>query len=162
MKNFKDVLINYNQMDYKIAIYGIDTEYDEDYIVQTLYVQHIAKVKIIILLPYVNIDDGETYNVAYIEMHEWNTCEYATSFIEMIKQCHRGCLYLYHYYNLGWPVNLIDNINIAYELGYEKVNSIYYSVEYYKNINWNEESNTMELVKAEFIAKQCAENVLHP
>ena len=172
MKNFKEALNNnskkdysakkdYTVKDYKIAIYNIDFEYDEDYVVQTLYIQHIAKVKRIIMIPYVNIDDGEVYKVAYIDVHEWNTDEYARNFIKMMKHCPEGySLYLYHYYNLGWPVTLIHDTDIVFEMGYDKINSTYYSLEYYKNIDWDEESDTMELVKAEFIAKQCAENVL--
>jgi hypothetical protein len=49
----------------------------------------------------------------------------------------------------------------VFELGYAKIESIYYGLEYYENIDWTAESETMELVKAEFIAKQCAENVLN-
>lgn len=146
---------------YKIVLYGIDPQYDDDYVVQTLYVQHIAKVKRIILIPYVNIEDGEVYMSAYIDMYEWNNCKYSRDFIKMLKKCpNEFSLYLYHYYNLAWPVALIEDTDIVYELGYDKINSIHYSLEYYKNINWNEMSNTMEIVKAEFIAKQCAENVL--
>ena len=158
MKNFKDVL----KSDYKIVLYGIDPEYDEDYIVETLYAQNLAKVRRIMLVPYVDIEDGEVYMSAYIEMHAWNTCEYATNFIKMLQNCPENCcLYLYHYHNLKWPVCLIDDVNIVFNLGYNKVKSTYYNLEYYKNINWDLESNTMELVKAEFIAKQCADDVLN-
>jgi hypothetical protein len=71
-------------------------------------------------------------------------------------------VYLYHYNNLGWPVKLITNTDIVFNLGYTKTIATYYSLDHYdnKNIDWDNDSDTMALVRAEFIAKQCAENIL--
>jgi hypothetical protein len=151
----------YNK-NYKIVIHGIDPEYTSDYIIEILYIQHIAMVKRIILVPYVSNEDGCVYMSAYIDVHKWYECQHAREFIKMIKYCPVGySLLLYHYINLGWPVQLIQNTDSVFELGYAKIESIYYGLEYYENIDWTAESETMELVKAEFIAKQCAENVLN-
>ena len=63
---------------------------------------------------------------------------------------------------MGWPVRLITNTDVVFNLGYTKILATYYNLKHYddKNINWDNDSETMALVKTEFIAKQCAENVL--
>lgn len=149
---------------YKLVIYNIDTIYTTDYIIELLYIQHIAKVSRIILIQYVNSYDGEMYNTAYIDLHEWNDNEYTQGFIKILESPlpHGMEVYLYHYNNLGWPVRLITNTDDAFNLGYTKTIATYYSLEHYNNKNedWDNDSEIMALVRNEFIAKQCAENVL--
>jgi len=149
---------------YKLIIYNIDPLYTEDYIIEVLYIQHIAKVNRIILVPYVSLYDGEMYNTAYIDVHEWNDDEYAKGFIKMLESPipYGKEVYLYHYNNLGWPVTLTNDTDIAFNLGYTKTTVIYYSLEHYNNKNedWDNDSEIMALVRSEFIAKQCAENIL--
>jgi hypothetical protein len=160
--------LTYSQLNllkkYKLIIYNIDPNYSTDYIIEVLYIQYIAKVSRIILIPYFNQYDGEMYMTAYIDLHEWNNDEYAQGFIKMLESPlpYGQEVYLYHYNNLGWPVRLATNIDIAFNLGYTKTIATYYSLEHYnnKNVDWDNDSETMALVKAEFIAKQCAENVL--
>jgi hypothetical protein len=149
---------------YKLVIYNIDPDYSTDYIIEVLYIQNIAKVSRIILIPYIDQYNGEAYNSAYIDLHEWNNNEYAEGFIKMLESPlpYRKEVYLYHYNNLGWPVRLITNTDVVFNLGYTKIVIIHYSLEHYddKNIDWDNDSETMALVRAEFIAKQCAENIL--
>jgi hypothetical protein len=149
---------------YKLVIYDIDPNYSTDYIIEVLYIQHIAKVSRIILVPYISPYDGEMYNVAYVDLYEWNNNEYAQEFIKMLESPlpYGKEVYLYHYNNLGWPVRLITNTDMVFNLGYPKIVAIYYSLKYYndKNEDWDNDSETMALVRSEFIAKQCAENIL--
>lgn len=147
---------------YKLCIYNIDPNYSTDYIIEVLYIQHIAKVSRIITVPYVNEYDGEVYMTAYIDVHEWNNNDYAQGFIKMLESPlpHGMQVYLYHYNNLGWPVKLITNTDIVFNLGYTKITATYYNLEHYNNIDWDNDSETMALVRTEFIAKQCAENIL--
>lgn len=139
-------------------MYGINPEHDADYIAQTFYVQRLGIVKRIIMVPYVNSYNGETYLSAYIDFHKWNNRSYARHFIKMLKN--QPQIYLYHYFNLGWPVSLTDNTDSILNLKNGKIICTNYSQEYYKQINWSEESSTFNLVRAEFIANQCAESVL--
>lgn len=149
---------------YKLIIYNIDPLYTADYIIEVLYIQRIALVSRIILVPYVSPYDGEMYNNAYIDVHEWINNEHSQGFIKMLQSPlpYGKEVYLYHYNDLGWPVRLIDDTDIAFNLGYTKTTVIYYSLEHYNNKNkdWDNDSETMALVRAEFIAKQCAENIL--
>ena len=149
---------------YKLMIHNIDPNYSTDYIIEVLYIQHIAKVSRIITVPYVNEYDGEIYMNAYIDVHEWYNNKHAQGFLKILESpLPPGReVYLYHYNNLGWPVKLITNTDIVFNLGYTKTIVTYYSLDHYdnKNIDWDNNSETMALVRAEFIAKQCAENVL--
>ena len=149
---------------YKLCIYNIDPNYSTDYIIEVLYIQNIAKVSRIIIVPYVSQYDGEMYMTAYIDLHEWNNNEYAEGFIKILESPlpHGREVYLYHYNDLGWPVKLITNTDIVFNLGYTKITATHYNLEHYddKNINWDNDSEIMALVRAEFISKQCAENVL--
>lgn len=149
---------------YKLCINNIDPNYRTDYIIEVLYIQYIAKVSRIITVPYISQYDGEMYMSAYIDVHEWNNNEYAHDFIKMLETPlpYGKEVYLYHYNNLGWPVKLITNTDIVFKLGYTKTIATYYSLEHYdnRNIDWDNNSETMALVRTEFIAKQCSENVL--
>lgn len=149
---------------YKLIIYNIDPSYTSDYIIEVLYIQHLAKVKRIILVPYTSDYDGEEYLSAYIDVYRWNTNEYAMGFIQFLENSisDKYCVYLYHYQNLGWPVMLTYDTDVAFNLGYTKTIVTYYSLEHYKNKteDWDNDSEMMSIVRSEFIAKQCAENVL--
>jgi hypothetical protein len=149
---------------YKLFIHNIDPNYSTDYIIEVLYIQNIAKVSRIITVPYTSQYDGKMYMNAYIDVHEWNNNEYSQEFIKMLESPlpYGKEVYLYHYNNLGWPVRLITNTDIVFNLGYTKTIATYYSLEHYdnKNVDWDNDSETMALVRAEFISKQCADNVL--
>lgn len=149
----------------KLIIYNIDPIYTTDYIIEVLYIQHIAKVSRIILVPYISKYDGEEYLSAYIDVHEWNNNEYAQGFIQLLKSLSVSknyCVYLYHYNDLKWPVVLTYDTNVAFNLGHTKTIAVHYSLEHYKNKteDWDNDSDMMDIVRNEFIAKQCAENVL--
>jgi hypothetical protein len=150
---------------YKLMIYNIDPVYTADYIIEVLYILRIAKVSRIITVPYISQYDGEMYMTDYIDVHEWNKHNYAQEFIKMLESPlpHRKEVYLYHYNNLGWPVRLITNSNIVFKL--EDTNKVetYYNLKYYddKNINFDNNSEMMAIIRTEFISKQCAENILN-
>jgi hypothetical protein len=160
--------LSYSQLNllkkYKLVIYNIDPNYSTDYIIEVLYIQHIAKVSKIIIVSYFDQYDGEIYNSAYIDVHEWNNNKHAQGFIKMLESPlpYGKEVYLYHYNNLGWPVRLITKTNIVFNLGYTKNIATYYNLEHYndKNVDWDNNSETMALIRTEFIAKQCAENIL--
>ena len=153
------------EQNHKLIIFGIDPAYETDYIIETLYNQHIGNVSRIICVPYINLGNGELYMCAYVDFHRWYNNRYVKGFLKMLKSpCPKEIdVHLYHYGNLGWPVRLIEDTNVVFNLGYTKINITHYNKNHYSNSNINpndDDSDTMALVKTEFMAKQCAENVL--
>lgn len=105
---------------------------DEDYIMKVLY-EKLAKVSKITLIPYTCLVDGEIYYEAYVDILEWYNTDFAIGFNRLLRsKIERGYNnYLYHHFNMGWPVNEVKKrpTNIVSNIVKE------YDVEYYEELD---------------------------
>ena len=76
-----------------IFIPCIDTIYDANYITDTFYLNGIATVSRITLLPFTK--KTETYNRAYVDIYEWHETESAYSFVNRLRSHSREVRFIH-------------------------------------------------------------------
>jgi hypothetical protein len=66
-----------------LMILSVESQYNQEYIANVFWKQHIAKVSSITLIPY--LKNSEVYSIAYIVIDEWCDSEVSYNFIQRLN-----------------------------------------------------------------------------
>lgn len=91
-----------------LMITSLDKDYSQEYIARVFWDQHIAKVSRVTLIPYMK--KGKEYNIAYININEWDESESAYNFIKRLQDPSKEARIVY-YEDDWWPVEVNSHNN---------------------------------------------------
>lgn len=88
---------------HNLMIQYVEGQYNHEYIANVFWVQNLAKVHSITLVPY--LKNSEIYNIAYITIEQWCDSEAAYNFIQRLKKPEKEARIVYHE-DYWWLVEL--------------------------------------------------------